>query len=244
MKAFDESYTNTWTDQTLPRLMALRSPTQSNFIRHNIPNTLPGLGGFLNDMLSFNQFGTLTGFSEMMNSEFTTPTDSNINALQTWVKGLFKTTWDNQKKDVLADETVWKGIDDPNIKDQFKSMRIKNFVNANSEDILGTSAMGENYAAFTNLTKAKDQAIFNGVFSRLLTNVSRNLVSNMKTNMKKNEIKKVLSGIDSFFGRSLGWMGRRSDNDDALPVTLQKTWYKVPKSDLGVQFISDGYVNV
>ena len=60
--------------KTLPRLMALRSPTQSNYIRHNIPNTLTGLGGFLNDMLNFNQFGTLTGFSQMMNPDFTAPT--------------------------------------------------------------------------------------------------------------------------------------------------------------------------
>ena len=250
---FDKSYTNTWTDQTLPRLMALRSPTQSNYIRHNIPNTLTGLGGFLNDMLNFNQFGTLTGFSQMMNPDFTAPTTGNIYNLYYWVTHEFITTWEAAKKKIIKTPAIWAGIPSSvirgKIKKAFTETYIKDFSKVNSQSLLGTSANGKNYSAFTaitdnKLTDPKNQAIFNGVFSRLLTNVSRALIIDMKANKTTDEIKHILAGIDSFFGRSLGWMGRRSDNDKALPVTLQKTWYKVPKSGLGVEFFSDGYVNV
>ena len=239
---FNTSYKNEWNSQTLPRLTAYRSPTQSALVLHNIPNKLLGLGGFLNDIFKFNQYGGLTGFSAMLNAkanEF--PLTGNIHALYNWVKTDFLTTWTNTLRD-LNNSSIIKDLTNTNVKEAFKNLNIKTFSSADSQKILGGGSTGENYSAFTTLTNPKDQVIFNGIFLRLLTNLSRTIVTNMAKNQDTNTIKHILAGIDSYFGRTLGWMGRRIDNQDALPVTLQKTWYKVPKAESGIEFSSDNYV--
>ena len=245
--AYDAGYTMEWTNETLPRLLSLRSPTQAQYNTHYYANTLPGLGGFLSDMLNFNQYGGLTGFSTMLNPATNTvlPTTGHVADTAKWVKGDFYTQWQAAKAKVIQNAT------NTNVKAALNAMNIKNFWKTSSgpkpTGLLGPALNGENYSAFapaTTTLTSEERTLFNGEFKRIINNTIKATVANFAKNKTTDQIKSILAGIDTYFGRPLGYLYRKIDNQIALPIKLQKTWYNDPRPDSGVAFTDDDSVDV
>jgi hypothetical protein len=129
-------------------------------------------------------------------------------------------------------------------------MDFKKFYEASSDGsktgLLGPGIDGKNYYAFSPDKTLNPEQIqkFNGEFQRLINDTTRAAVENLKNTKTTSEIKEILSGIDSYFGRPLGFLGRKIDNQNSLPVSLQKTWFKNPNPDSGVAFTADERVEL
>ena len=253
---YDAGYTMNWSDETLPRLLSLRSPTQAQYATHYYANDLIGLGGFIYDAFRFNQYGGLIFFSELHDSNSAVykgldnigMNKSKIKLLQKYVlknngNSGFTYLWNKTKSEQIATMTKFKV--DPTVIGAFQNVNIDNIHKIYSAKLVGPASDGQNYTPFSQTKLNTKQATeFNGTFLRFLENLTRGMITDFQTNYSSDQIKDILAGIDNMAGRSLGYLGRKIDNQDALPLLLQKTWFNEPRAANGVEFTSDESVSL